>query len=517
MRVRTATLTILIVLGFAAGPAVRAHAAGVKLTLVPTVGPPTTKDVVNGSGFPASDSITVTFDATAVATKTTNAAGKFSVSFVVPATAVPGPHTVTAFDPAGLGGSASFFVHTDWNSARFDPGASGFNPYENVLAPSNVSGLSQKAAPQWGAFLHSEAIVLYVAGDPDNPLVIGGSSDGSVRAFDSVGRQLWSFNTDGAVLGSPLGVRRTKPPSICAVVAGSRDGSVYGLDPRTGTQLWRFATGSAISTSPIDPTAVEDVFVSTDGGSAYDINGCTGSVIWSDVAMGPGPASTPAMLSKVTLAGGSTHTIIVVCLGDGAYALDAATGLRLWRDPGPTQTPAAYGSGRKARIVLGEGSSVVELNASTGHQVWSRATGGMVSGLGLSETSSETATGGLKISLRSVIAGDQAGDLYSLNPMTGALDWSDLGGGSINPGGGSISSPAIADGIVYFTEGPGAIPGAQTDGMLVALNAGSGALLFAADTGDLNPQPFPPAPPTIADGKVFVGDSTGGLRIYGLP
>jgi outer membrane protein assembly factor BamB len=348
-------------------------------------------------------------------------------------------------------------------------------------------------------------------------VLVTGSSDGTVRGFDGVGRQLWSFSTGGAVLGSPLGVRSTKPPSVCAIVAGSQDGTVYGLDPSTGRQLWNFATGSPISSSPIDSTAVGDVIVSTDGGSVYDFNGCTGAVIWSDVALGPGPAGTPAMLSKVTLANGSTHSIIVVCLSDGAYALDAATGVRVWVSPGPAQTPAAYGSGRTARVVLSRGSSVVELNAGTGHQVWSRATGGTVSGLGLSETATANATGGLKITLRSVIAGDMAGDVYSLNPTTGAINWDDLGGGSVNPGGGAISSPAIADGVVYITEGPGGLPGAQTDGMLLALNASNGTQLFAADTGDLNPQPLPPAPPTVADGQVLVGDFTGGLRIFGLP
>jgi outer membrane protein assembly factor BamB len=516
MRARAATLTILIVLGFAAVPAVRAHAAGVSIALAPTFGPPTTKDVVNGSGFPALDSITITFDATTVATRTTNAAGKFSVSFVVPATALPGPHAVTAFDPTGLGGSASFIVATDWLSAHFDQADSGFNPYENLLTPSNAGQLTLTAGPQWAAFLHSEPFYFFNHGSTGHVLVTG-SSDGTVRAFDSVGRQLWSFPTHGPVLGSPLGIRRNKPPSVCAIVAGSQDGTVYGLDPSTGAQIWSFATGSSISSSPIDPTAVEDVFVSTDGGSVYDLNGCTGSLIWADVALGPGPSGTPAMLSKVTMADGSTHSIIVVCLGDGAYALDASTGVQLWTDPGPVQTPAAYGSGRNARVVLGEGSSVVELNAGTGHQVWSRATGGAVSGLGLYEVSSATATGGLKITLRSVIAGDQAGDVYSLNPKTGAITWGDLGGGSINPSDGPISSPAIADGVVYLTEAPSASPLGQMDGMLLALNAGSGAQLFAADTGDLNPQPFPPAPPTVADGHVFVGDFTGGLRIFGLP
>jgi outer membrane protein assembly factor BamB len=43
-----------------------------------------------------------------------------------------------------------------------------------------------------------------------------------------------------------------------------------------------------------------------------------------------------------------------------------------------------------------------------------------------------------------------------------------------------------------------------------------GRLLFSADTADLSPQPYPPAPPSIADGRVYVGDFSGGMRVFAL-
>jgi outer membrane protein assembly factor BamB len=121
--------------------------------------------------------------------------------------------------------------------------------------------------------------------------------------------------------------------------------------------------------------------------------------------------------------------------------------------------------------------------------------------------------GTTKFSLQAVIAGDSDGNLYSFNPKTGAINWKDPG-----PTGSpqAMSSVAIANGVAYVMRNPGPT-GTGLDGTLLAIDAGSGALLFSADEADLNPQPFPPAPPSISDGMVFTGDFGGGIRVYGLP
>ena len=113
----------------ATGPATVASPA---LILSIATGPPTTATKAKGSGYPASDPITVTFDSTTVATTTSSLTGAFTTPFTVPASATPGPHTVSAFGSGGVVASATFNVHTNWVSARFSPSGSGFNPYENV-------------------------------------------------------------------------------------------------------------------------------------------------------------------------------------------------------------------------------------------------------------------------------------------------------------------------------------------------------------------------------------------------
>src|SRR5262249_14362951 len=150
--------------------------------------------------------------------------------------------------------------------------------------------------------------------------------------------------------------------------------------------------------------------------------------------------------------------------------LDAPTGSILWSffppNPCRAQTPAAYGKGKGARIVVGGGRSVVELNGA-GKRIWSRRTGGIVGGLGLFSAPVAGASPMMKLSLKEVIATDQAGDAYALNPKTGVIDWGDDIGAP-------LGEPSIANGIVYIDNDP--LPGAG--GGISGLNASTGDPLF---------------------------------------
>jgi len=490
---------------------------GPALTLSVAAGPPTTATKVNGAGYPASDPITVTFDTTTVATTTSSSAGTFTAPFTVPASAAPGPHTVAAFDSAGVGASATFTVQITWATARFSPSGSGFNPYENVLGPANVSQLTQVAAPQWGAYLHSEVVVDFVSGDPDTPLAVGGTSDGTVRAFDPAGDQRWSFTAGGAILGSPVAVLPKKSAAPCAIVAGSGDGNVYGLSPLQGTRIWTQNLGGSPIGGSLVPVSQfgQDVVAVSDAGHVAVLNGCTGKTVWAgtlNLGSAPPEAETPAVLPHVTLGGGKSGTIIVISTGAGTFGLNASGGALVWSAPDPCTTPpcpvVGYGTGTLARVVVGNSDpTAVELNAGTGQQIWSTALPAPVSGLGLDEAPVPGSP--TKFAVQSVIVGAAAGDLDSLNPHTGVINWGDK-----EPG--PLGEPAVANGVIYDTIGPTSGP-AGTSGQLVAVNDGTGQPLFSADTGDLSPQPYPPAPPTIADGRVYVGDFTGGLRVFALP
>jgi outer membrane protein assembly factor BamB len=481
------------------------------LLLAPNDGPPTSTVKALGSGYPPADSVNIVFDSTQVATATSSLSGAFTTPFKVPAAAMPGVHQVTAFDNAGIGSMAIFAVRTDWADSRFDPSGGGFNQYENVLSPSNVGGLVQRSAPQVGAFLHSAPI--YIQGN-----LVAGFSDGTFRAFNPLnGNQIWSFTTGGAIEGSPVAVTTRQGAKPCAVVAASIDGGIYAVNAGSGRLLWSAATGAPISGSPVAFAlpAVQRLVTVNGNGNVDEFNACTGTPIWSDITgNSPVPNSTPAVVPAVQLPDGTTHTIIVVCFGGSVEAIDGGTGALLWSVTGiaPTSSPTVYGSGTGARILLGEDPTAVELNASTGKQVWSTSIdGGITGGIALYKAQLPGTT---KFTLQAVIAGDSNGNLYSFNPKTGVINWKDPGptGSPAEP----LSSVAIANGVAYVMKDPGP-QGSGQNGTLLAVNAGSGSQLFSADEADLNPQPFPPAPPSISDGMVFTGDFGGGIRVYGLP
>src|SRR5207247_7239329 len=115
------------------------------LRLSPNGGPPTTVTEVQGIGFGPSEIVDITFDGTPVGSTTTTAEGAFSLQVNVPASALPGPHTVEAVgETSGASADANFSVSTPWGQRGFDAGASNWNPFENVLTPSTVPGLTSR-------------------------------------------------------------------------------------------------------------------------------------------------------------------------------------------------------------------------------------------------------------------------------------------------------------------------------------------------------------------------------------
>jgi outer membrane protein assembly factor BamB len=85
--------------------------------------------------------------------------------------------------------------------------------------------------------------------------------------------------------------------------------------------LWRFATGGAVDSSP-SVAASGAVYVGSDDGKLYAVNGSTGALLWSTpAALGP-IRSSPALASNGKVYVGSLDTKLA--------AFDAATGASLW-------------------------------------------------------------------------------------------------------------------------------------------------------------------------------------------
>lgn len=423
------------------------------ITLSPTVGPPTTTTRVTGTGFGSNEKVVIRFDSATVGAAHADAAGGFSRKITIPASALPGPHTIKVTGKAsGLTAEATFTVRTDWPMFHFDPANTGLNPFENVLSPSTVSGLTQYwAAPTQGGVTASPVVgggIVYSGG-----LGRAGSGKAHIYAWDAAtGEVLWHQTTSGNV---PSGM----------AVAGGRvfastllDHALHAYDAATGTPLWT-APGP---TAP--PTVMGGViYVGENLNALYALDATTGERIW--VSHQPGPIETgPAVVDGVVYVGSGDNNV---------YAFDASTGTMIWStvtggdiSSSPTVVDGIVYAGSND-------DSFYALDASTGAVLWSRRTGGNVS-------SSPAVAGEV------VYVGSADFNVYAFDTATGKRVWTFPTGSYI-----TLASPVVANGVVYI--------GSQ-DGRIYALDAETGEKLWSFLTGDIIN-----STPAVSDGTLYVG------------
>jgi outer membrane protein assembly factor BamB len=434
--------------------------ADASITLKPHVGPPTTRTTVAGTGLHPIEQVLITFDAKQVGEATTDGSGSFSAKVKVPRSAKPGGHTVTATgQPSGLEASAPFLVRTDWKDFHFDLANTGFNPYENVLKPSNVHRLRMKWSFSTGRAVSSPTVA--------NGVVYVGSVDDKLYALDAAtGITKWSYTTRDYINSSAAVANGV-------VYIGSWDRWVYALDADTGAVRWMYPTGDWVDSSPA--VANGAVYFGSWDDNVYALDADTGAGRWSypaDAAV----ASSPAVANGV----------VYVESDNGFYALDAATGILKWTYPAPGFSSPAVVNGM---VYVGSGAgstgSIYALDAATGALKWSYRTGNRVD-------SSPAVANGV------VYVGSADRNVYALDAATGALKWSYRTGKWI-----TSSSPAVANGVVYV---------GSLDGKLYALEATTGAKLWSYATGN-----YVDTSPVVADGIVYFGSHDGTVYAFGLP
>jgi outer membrane protein assembly factor BamB len=158
--------------------------------------------------------------------------------------------------------------------------------------------------------------------------VIVGTMSGHVVALSRAdGRQLWKFATVGA--GQNFAFKHNDTRSVVTqpivaggiVIAGGRDGNIYGIDLRTGEGRWRETHDGG---SWILGLASDGSRFYSGSGSAFIMQGAdpaTGKELWRR------PTGN-AMFGGLALAGG-----VLVSNGSNGnlFAYDAASGEELWR------------------------------------------------------------------------------------------------------------------------------------------------------------------------------------------
>jgi len=321
---------------------------------------------------------------------------------------------------------------------------------------------------------------------------------------------LWTYTTGGPVLQSPPIVANG------VVYIGSNDGNVYALKASTGTLLWSFPTGEVMAVSPALAVSNGAVYVGSNSGGGpfpfYALQASTGAVLWS-YGTAVGTASPPTIVNGVVYIGGF----------DWDYALNASDGNQIWR--GETQYSTAssmafaegavyssrnsglfsaeYSSPAVANGVVYFATDMVSLNASDGTRGCSADLNGVAAANAITCDVLWNYTAGGSVTYSSpaiangvVYFGSDGGNVYALNADNGALLWSYANSGAVQ------SSPAVANGVVYI---------GSDDNNLYALNASTGAQLWSYTTGG-----SVESAPAVANGVVYVGSDDGNVYAFGL-
>lgn len=150
----------------------------------------------------------------------------------------------------------------------------------------------------------------FVTGD----MIIVGAESGELVALGLSGGRKWSYRAKRGIISSPY-VNMTE--GICYV--GSSDGFMYAIDANNGFSSWRFRTGGAIISSPIEHNGLI-YFGSTDK-HFYAVNAQTGREKWKMTFDSPLVASPILVGDSIYL--GTTDGIF--------YCLNIEGGKERWR------------------------------------------------------------------------------------------------------------------------------------------------------------------------------------------
>ena len=313
------------------------------------------------------------------------------------------------------------------------------------------------------------------------------------------------------------------------VYVGGTDGNLYALDAATGVLQWKASTGGSINSSPT--VAGGMVYVGSEDTYIYAFDAGTGALKWKFLAYG-GVDASPMVVNAI-LYTDINYNGNYQYYTSGPIALNAATGVMLWRDTVPA-----------GEAVLG-GPTVVDgtdyetnpfgppdlgaLDAATGTQLWA------ISDLNGGYRGNPAVTGG------TIYVGGMYHPAAAFDVQTHSLKWLyvDRNPDSSSYMVGSSGSPTVDNGTVFiptYTYGMYAIDAATgtlkwrlltsplfsspvawngslfagcNDGYVYALDETSGVVKwkYGSNAGTS----VGPANPTVANGIVYCGSYDGHL------
>ena len=150
-------------------------------------------------------------------------------------------------------------------------------------------------------------------GSVDGSFYVYTNTAGVVRALDAAdGRELWTFATGDKVFSTPF-ITSDK------VIVSSCDGALYALSRKDGSLVWRQDTGYPIVACPL--VADGHVYLGSSNGKFYSFNLEDGTPEWMCTGLQGYMESRPAVDAERVYTG---------TWGAKFYALDRKTGAKAW-------------------------------------------------------------------------------------------------------------------------------------------------------------------------------------------
>jgi outer membrane protein assembly factor BamB len=271
-----------------------------------------------------------------------------------------------------------------------------------------------------------------------------------------------------------------------AVILGSCAGSLYALDRKTGTPIWRYDTkadGSAAQFHGEPLLLGERIIVPTDSdpkGHLYSFDTATGDLLWK-VALNHGVAATPLLIDGRVMAVSEEGEVLAVDPKDGAIA---------WREvpagapkPLPYVPSPAYAG--KRIFVADNAKRLFSLDTATGATAWRK-----------------TLPARPNTSLVIV------GNTLVLGTEDGYLNWIAIDSGEVKKRirleeGHPYGTPILASPLLF-------VLGAGAQGTLLALDAESGAIRWKQET----PREWTTYRPLVTGSTVIVGSEEKNLCAF---
>ena len=333
------------------------------------------------------------------------------------------------------------------------------------------------ATPQDPSTPATPAKVAARPGDPQSPsgwfTYHGGFSLDGVAAttLPDAPERLWRFKVGNRVETTPVS-------SDGRVYFTSAKGGLFALDLE-GREIWKASIAPDSFTSPL--LIADGALIAASGkGQLRAYDPATGKEKWS-YEVGGSVQGTP---NRIDLPGGKKG-VMAISSSDGViHAVDLETGMGAWKTPGVERCDGSAGVGG-GRIVMGSCASALHVySMDKAEKITDIPLGG-----------DNQIAGGVALSGMTAFAGTRSGKFCAIDVGGAKMLWTNA-----DNQGESFMTPAVGERSAVF---------GSDDGKVYALDRGTGAKLWAFDTGNR------PSSPVLAGGRVVVA-SGGALFLLDL-